>query len=269
VYHYDARGSTIALTNDIGTLTDSYAYEPFGSLVGFGGSTPNRFAFAGASGIQVEDPNLIFMRARHYAPGVGVFLQRDLLDGVVVEPESWNEHAYCYANPISCRDSTGLRPEFLNRLQARIGGSVLGDTAIFTAGVLYYGLKNAFTAIPSALKTGAPISTGTIANALYDAWDLSLLLEGKPAVSSAETEALAGLNTVTVIVCAAKGELCELQRLTRYLTWGSRLLDLGTAARAQVARDLAIETELPRSLSPRVPERQEVRQLDECRKIQC
>ncbi|NQX69585.1 hypothetical protein HQN90_25970 [Paenibacillus alba] len=43
VYHYDRRGSTIALTDNSGQVTDQYAYAPYGEAILEQGDTPNPF----------------------------------------------------------------------------------------------------------------------------------------------------------------------------------------------------------------------------------
>ena len=46
-YHYDGLGSTRALTDSLGIVTDTYTYEAFGELLGSSGPTPNDFAHWG------------------------------------------------------------------------------------------------------------------------------------------------------------------------------------------------------------------------------
>lgn len=71
VYYYldDGLGSTRALADASGVVTDTYVYDAFGSLVASSGKTPNTFLFNG----QQFDGNLglYYLRARYYAPTVG------------------------------------------------------------------------------------------------------------------------------------------------------------------------------------------------------
>ena len=66
-YHYDFRGSTIAMTD--GTtqnIVRQYQYDAYGKILQ---QTPavatddNPFRYVGQQGVQYEDPNLYFMRA--------------------------------------------------------------------------------------------------------------------------------------------------------------------------------------------------------------
>ena len=63
-YHSDARGSTVALTDDTGAITDSYAYGVWGAVLDHFGSSPQPFQFCGADGVMNDGNGLTFMRSR-------------------------------------------------------------------------------------------------------------------------------------------------------------------------------------------------------------
>jgi hypothetical protein len=46
-YHYDSRGSTLALTDGSQVVSDQYAYDPFGDVVSRSGATENPFGYVG------------------------------------------------------------------------------------------------------------------------------------------------------------------------------------------------------------------------------
>ena len=50
VYHYDGQGSTVALTNANGDVTDTYAYSAFGEVTAQTGNTVNPFQYIGMKG---------------------------------------------------------------------------------------------------------------------------------------------------------------------------------------------------------------------------
>ena len=120
-YHYNLRGNTIAITDPTGTVTDSYAYNPFGKAIASSGSTPNRFSFTGQAGVQADSDGLMFVRARHYAPGQGRFLQRDRVEGVAPLPQTWNSYAYAVQNPVHGRDVNGEFPDWIGDVSSRVG----------------------------------------------------------------------------------------------------------------------------------------------------
>ena len=53
-YHFNVQGSTIALTDSTGSITDSYAYDSFGSMAHSAGESPQPFRYLGHYGI-VDD----------------------------------------------------------------------------------------------------------------------------------------------------------------------------------------------------------------------
>ncbi len=53
-YHYDLRGSTVALTDQIGKLTDRYQYGPYGEIVKHEGTTTTPFQYGGQYGVETD-----------------------------------------------------------------------------------------------------------------------------------------------------------------------------------------------------------------------
>jgi RHS repeat-associated protein len=69
---------------------------------------------------------LVYLRARHYAPGTGRFLTKDTWRGNVNQPLSLNTWNYVQANPISSIDPTGHFSKSL--IQASLNGQKLTQT---------------------------------------------------------------------------------------------------------------------------------------------
>lgn len=100
----DALGSTRALTDAAGTVTDSYVYSAFGELVQHAGTSANPIRFAGQS----QDANgLYYLRARYYDPAAGRFLSRDPQAGDSANPVSFSPYQYAANNPITNTDPSG------------------------------------------------------------------------------------------------------------------------------------------------------------------
>lgn len=99
-YHFDSRGSTIAMTNDTGKITHSYSYAPFGELMAANEDDFNAFRYIGQHGVMYEDTSLMYMRARFYDVETGRFLTEDPI---------WATNLYPYAgnNPIAFIDPKG------------------------------------------------------------------------------------------------------------------------------------------------------------------
>jgi RHS repeat-associated protein len=115
-YHFDRTGSTLALTDSSGTVTDSYAYTPYGAVIGHQGTTIQPFTYAGRFGVRQEGPStgsggtLYQMRARYYDAVTGRFLSREPLWPNLSDPRQLNPYAYALNNPADNVDVTGATP---------------------------------------------------------------------------------------------------------------------------------------------------------------
>ena len=104
-YHFDGLGSTRALTNASGLVTDTYIYDAFGRTIGQVGSTGNVYLFAGEQRDLVT--GLDYLRARWMSPSVGRFYGMDPYAGVLREPVSLHRFLYAGANPVMNIDPNG------------------------------------------------------------------------------------------------------------------------------------------------------------------
>ena len=104
-YHYDYRGSTIALTADNGTATDRIEYSAYATMTYRAGTSDTPFLFNGRYGVQTDPNGLLYMRARYYNPYLCRFLNPD--------PSGFsgglNFYAYDSGNPISGVDPSPVR----------------------------------------------------------------------------------------------------------------------------------------------------------------
>ena len=107
-YHYDSRGSTIALTDSNQNQTDAYAYDSFGSVVNSTGSTLNPFKYVGGLGVMDEGNGLKYIRARYYSPELGRFITKDPLTGKDGDSQSLNRYVYAFNNPVRLVDVSGF-----------------------------------------------------------------------------------------------------------------------------------------------------------------
>jgi len=104
-YLYDGLGSARELTDRSVKILERYSYDPFGMPLNFS-SYGNVYLFAG----QRYDPEtgLYYMRARHYHPGIGRFLQRDPIGFA----DDVNLYRYVGNNPVNFVDPFGLCGEW-------------------------------------------------------------------------------------------------------------------------------------------------------------
>lgn len=105
-YHFDPTGHTLALTDANGSITDKYAYTPYGHTTSQG-STPNPFKFVGKHGVMDDGNGLHYMRARYYKEDIMRFMSLDALHGDMLTPQALNRYAYVQGNPVNLIDPSG------------------------------------------------------------------------------------------------------------------------------------------------------------------
>ena len=136
VYHADRLGSVRVLTDDTGTVTDTYRYYESGLPTASSGSSDQPFRFTG----EPTDPTgLSYLRARYYDPTLGRFLARDTWAGNPQECQTLNRYAYALNDPTTRVDPSGLKSNVLdialkcgNALgQVVLEGYSAGSTAIW------------------------------------------------------------------------------------------------------------------------------------------
>ena len=147
-YHYDGLGSTRALSDGAGALTDEYNYEAFGDVLSQTGTTENSYLFTG----EQFDAGLdqYYLRARYYDQGIGRFTQMDTYQGRSGDPHSLHKYVYTHNDPINNIDPSGNIT-----IGAALGG--IGSFAVRTAG---------FSAARSTISrtfVGAALQGGTLA----------------------------------------------------------------------------------------------------------
>jgi len=105
-YHFDYRGSTVALSDASGQVIEKFQYSPYGSLM-YGDASKTPFLFNGMYGVMTDANNLYYMRARFYSPEIKRFINQDILLGDVFGGQSLNRFGYTENNPINRIDPEG------------------------------------------------------------------------------------------------------------------------------------------------------------------
>ncbi|MCH8474214.1 MAG: DUF6531 domain-containing protein [Opitutales bacterium] len=139
-YHFDQSGSTIALTDSSGEVTDRVEYTPYGTISHRMGTTNTPYLYVGQFGIQTEPNGLLHMRARYYSPELKRFINAD--------PAGFgggmNWYAYANNSPLMYVDPDGETPVTI------MIGMVVGGVA--------GGLMSAFDGDPHTSFMGGFIS---------------------------------------------------------------------------------------------------------------
>jgi RHS repeat-associated protein len=103
-YHFDYRGSTVALSDNNGNVTDRMEYSLYATMTYRVGTNDTPFLFNGRYGVQSDPNGLLYMRARYYNPFLCRFINPD--------PSGFsgglNFYAYANGNPVSFLDPFGL-----------------------------------------------------------------------------------------------------------------------------------------------------------------
>lgn len=140
---YDGHGSTRQLANGNGEITDSYAYDAYGKMLGGDPNVTDRksatdLLYAGEqfdAGLQME-----YLRARYYDQNIGRFNRLDPFNGNSGDPQSLHKYAYCHADPVNGVDPTGNF--FLIELLMNIGMDTVKATKdLATKQAAEFGIK--------------------------------------------------------------------------------------------------------------------------------
>jgi len=109
-YHYNIQGSTVALTDSGGKVSDSYAYDSFGVLANSDGDSPQPFRYLGRYGIFDDSTGLLYARARYFSPNLGRFFTKDIASSHDDDGQTLNKYVYALNNPVCLIDITGMSP---------------------------------------------------------------------------------------------------------------------------------------------------------------
>ena len=111
-YHFNAIGSTVAITDSTQAVVSKYAYSPWGvTTASETGGFTQPFRYVGQAGVMQEPTgNLYYMRARYYDPAVGRFISEDPIG---FSGKDLNLHAYVKGNPINYIDPHGTVIPFI------------------------------------------------------------------------------------------------------------------------------------------------------------
>ncbi len=101
----DALGSVRQLTDQTGAVAFAQTYDPYGVVTASTGSSASGYGFTG----EYQQDGLVYLRARHYAPGMGRFLTRDTWSGDANRPLSFNRWNYTDGNPVNFTDPSGYK----------------------------------------------------------------------------------------------------------------------------------------------------------------
>jgi len=161
-FHRDHLGSVVAMSDDSGTVVESFSYDPHGKrrnpttwtdaidhfdLLSFMSSlTPK--SFTGHE--YLDDVGLIHMGGRVYDPDLGRFISADPFVQEVGDPQNLNRYTYVLNNPLSYTDPSGY---FFGKLFKAIGSILSG---------IFKGIGAAVKAVGDQIQTLAAIGVAAV-----------------------------------------------------------------------------------------------------------
>jgi RHS repeat-associated protein len=147
-YHFDYRGSTVAISDQAGAVLERIEYSVYGRLTRRSGTVVDTpFLFNGQYGVQTDDNGLLHMRARYYNPHLCRFVNADPFGF----GGGLNWYAFADENPVSNTDPTGYEsfmfpPQYAQIAEFRRGFDI--------------GMANA---VPAGLGTAGAVFLGPVA----------------------------------------------------------------------------------------------------------
>lgn len=113
-FHMDFQNSVVGITNNSGSLSNTFAYGPFGESTALSGTL---FGYTGQR--YDAETGLYYYKARYYSPILGRFLQTDPIG---YAGGDFNLYAYVNNDPLNMRDPLGLSAQGAKPLYPLQGG---------------------------------------------------------------------------------------------------------------------------------------------------
>ncbi|MDF3058137.1 MAG: hypothetical protein K0R17_2352, partial [Rariglobus sp.] len=184
-YHPNHQGSTVALSDSSGVVTDTVEYAPYGTVTQRTGTTNTPFLLHGAHGVMTDANGLIYMRARYYHPRLMRFVNADPIgfDGGMNWFAAFGNNPMGFIDPAGTeRASASLHEDSMGALQSilvrqgeeaesqRVAGMawnsapglMLRLAVPFADAVAEYQMGNTDAAKESALIDGSFLVAGTL-----------------------------------------------------------------------------------------------------------
>ncbi|MBL9217163.1 MAG: RHS repeat-associated core domain-containing protein [Opitutaceae bacterium] len=193
-YHFDRRGDTIALTDNVGAVTGRAAYGVYGEILSQSGTINTPFLFNGRWGVQTDSNGLYHHRARYYHPQLRRFLNQDVVLGDVGDSASMNRFAYANGNPVSLMDPFGL-------MALDVAANILVNADIWKEGISAW--KESGRYLPSDRILMRALVFGGLTVGTLDAI-LNLVSGGSKAAASGTLKAVTHADDVARAVKAAE-----------------------------------------------------------------
>jgi RHS repeat-associated protein len=105
-YQYNAHRDVVSLTDSSGNIVNTHEYDPWGKVLTSSETVENPYRYAGYR--YDSETELYYLQHRYYDPQIMRFLTKDARAGYQNDPQSFNSYVYCFDNPTTNIDNTGL-----------------------------------------------------------------------------------------------------------------------------------------------------------------
>jgi RHS repeat-associated protein len=132
-YLYDGFDSVRSLSNQTGTVANTYSYDAYGNLMRSTGTTKSDYGYRG----EQFDSNLEmqYLRARYYDATIGRFVSSDSFEGWQDQPMSHHRYIYGNDNPIVFFDPSGASADIALGGGSGVAITILNILAAISAGI--------------------------------------------------------------------------------------------------------------------------------------
>ncbi|MBM7846489.1 polymorphic toxin-type HINT domain-containing protein [Herpetosiphon giganteus] len=154
----DAQGTIRALITPTGAEMQRTHFSIWGTIRSQTGLSNNRLGYTGEL---MGHDSTVYLRARHYMPATGRFLQQDSFTGIPTSPQSLHKYTYAHNSPAWHTDPSGNIIPFL-----------LGAWAVIETGISIY---DAYTTVDTLLD---PCVSGWEKVATGALWIAGIFLPG-------------------------------------------------------------------------------------------
>ena len=198
LYHYNHVGSTLAVTDQEGTIRQEYDYSPYGRLLQGSFGTVD-FLYNGQYGVASDGNGLYYMRARYYNTDILRFMNQDILVGSIGDSQSLNRYAYVEGNPVSFLDPFGLEKFDTSKMHEFLGNAATG-AYVFGGIIALIGLGTGTTEFALLVALGTAItSTGAFVSGMNISYYVEDIMQAESKEEKEEYQKKIMLNMSTTV----------------------------------------------------------------------
>ena len=143
-YVADGHGDIRFLTDEEGSVTDTYTYTSYGELTEKTGNTDNPYLYTGE--YYDENTGFYYLRARYMNPETGSFISLDTYQGNAYDPASLHKYNYAQNNPQMYNDPSGHFVAMIQLCVSEASRAILENWNYLTVSGMVSGMMSSIVA---------------------------------------------------------------------------------------------------------------------------